>query len=989
MEPKKYKTGEILEGFVVTKSDWIGEIKSVLTELTHKKTGAKVMHLGNEDPENVFCLSFQTIPKSSNGVAHILEHTVLCGSKKFPINDPFFSMHRRSLNTFMNAFTGADFTCYPAATQVQKDFYNLLIVYLDSVFNPLLKEYSFLQEGWRLEFSEPMNPSTPLEFKGIVYNEMKGALSSSTTRLIEEINKYLYPNLTYGFNSGGDPKAIPELSYEELIHFHEQFYHPSRCLFYFYGNLPLEDHLKFITHEVLNKALSEEPLPPLPLQTHRSQPLKVVSEYPIGVEDEEEEKSILGFAWLTCHILNQEEFLALTVLDIILMATDASILKMALLKSGLCKQASAYLDGDVSEIPFALILKGCDSENADALENLIFATLKELVKKGIDPKLIEDAIHQLELHRSEITGDGYPFGLALFMRAGLLKQHGGEPEDGLRIHSIFEKLLKKLQKDPKYFENILSKYLIQNSHFVRVVMNPSRTLSTKELTEERHLLDELRKKMTESDTEELLAKTKKFYQFQKEQSEQNLEVLPKVRMEDIPKDARDFPLQKELYGQLEVFHHNCFTNDILYADLVFPLPEIAEQDLPYLQLFSILIGQMGCGRRNYAENLEYILANTGGVGGFFYQYAEAKDFEQFVPCFHIKGKALYRKGDKLFQLIHDIMRGIALEDAERLHEFLLKHYTSLESSLHSSGLRYALNLAGSSLSVSGKMNYECYGLPYFWLIRDLATHFKQKGDGLIEKLQSIQKQLLGIGGAHLVLSCDETMYQNLKMNDFYGLKNLEGTPSVSWKPNYPLSQPASQGRIISSPVAFTGRACNTISYAHPDSPALTVAAHLFENVVLHTRIREQGGAYGAGASASPISGYFCFFSSRDPHIASTIAAFDESVRTIVSGQFSEERLIEAKLETIQGMDSPVAPGSRAELAYCWMREGRTHELRQKYRKRLLNLTKKEVISAVETHILPQIETCPIVVFAGKTLLEKERSLLQKENNHTLDRIEKI
>lgn len=988
MEPKSYRTGEKIQGFIVKKSEKIREIQCVLTELVHTKTGALVMHLGNDDPENAFCLSFQTIPKSSNGVAHILEHTVLCGSKKFPVNDPFFSMHRRSLHTFMNAFTGSDFTCYPACTQIKKDFYNLLEVYIDSVFHPLLKEFSFLQEGWRLEFSESLNPATPLKFKGIVYNEMKGALSSSTTRTIEEINKNLYPNLTYGFNSGGDPKEIPTLTYDELLAFHRQFYHPSHCLFYFYGNFPLEEHLNFIAKEVLDKAEATEPLPPLQLQIRRTEPLKVAGEYPIGLDEDEKEKAIISFAWLTSHILEQEEFLALTVLDIILMATDASILKMALLRSGLCKQASAYLDGDVSEIPFVLILKGCDAANADALESLITDTLKQVVEQGINPNLIENAIHQLELHRSEISGDGYPFGLALFMRSALLKQHGGRPEDGLKIHSFFAKLLQKLKTDPRYFEKTIEKYLLHNPHCIRVTMSPSKLLATQELADERRTLDEIRAKMSPQAVDELLHKTSEFQEFQKQQIEQDLSVLPKMQLEDVPKEVRDYPLLRESEGNLEIFRHDCFTNSILYTDLVFPLPYIAEEDLPYVNLFSNLLGQLGCGGRSYAENLDYILAHTGGVIACMVQYSDSSDFTQFATTFHIKGKSLFRKADKLFPLIADMVKSVDFTDKERLREYLLKHYTALESTLNTSGLKYALNLALSGLSVSGKMNYQAYGLPYFWLIRDLAQHFDQKADHLIQTLERLQQQIVDLAGAHLVLSCDEHMYDSLNKHSFYGLLDLGKKPYQPWNPNYPITPSVSQGRIISTPVAFTGRACNTVSYDHPDAPALMVAAHLFDNIILHPKIREQGGAYNAGASSSAIGGHFYFYAGRDPNIATTVQTFNESVSIIHAGEFDEERMIEAKLETIQGMDSPVPPGSRAEMAYAWFREKRTQK-RQQFRERMLSLQKKDIISALEKHIVPQVKNAPTVVFASKQLLEKEKKLLQQEGNHTLDHIETI
>ncbi len=355
-----HEVGQSYNGFTLTKIFPIPELQCVLRELVHEKTGAQVMHIENEDPENVFCLSFRTLPDTSNGVAHILEHTVLCGSEKFPVKDPFFAMNRRSLNTFMNALTGSDFTCYPAASQVSKDFYNLLDVYIDAVFKPLLNELSFLQEGCRLEFSTPDNPETLLEYKGIVYNEMKGALSSPTTRLSEAINETLFPHLTYGINSGGDPKVIPELTYHDLKEFHRTYYHPSRCLFFFYGNMPLEQHLDFIAEHALQNVEKLDPIPQLPLQPRFREPREKIMAYPISPDEDPKDKTLLAFSWLTCHILEQQELLALSVIEIALLDNDASPLKMALLKSGLCKQVSAYSEDEISEVPFIIVLIGCE-----------------------------------------------------------------------------------------------------------------------------------------------------------------------------------------------------------------------------------------------------------------------------------------------------------------------------------------------------------------------------------------------------------------------------------------------------------------------------------------------------------------------------------------------------------------------------------------------------------------------------------------------------
>ncbi len=980
--------GQLYRDFLVTKAIEIPELDCFLRELVHLPTQAQIIHIANDDPENVFCLSFQTVPTISNGVAHVLEHTVLCGSTKFPIKDPFFAMQRRSLNTFMNAFTGPDFTCYPAASQVHKDFYNLLEVYLDAVFHPILNELSFLQEGHRLEFADPSNPDSALEFKGIVFNEMKGALSSPQARMYEEINHALFPNVTYGCNSGGDPKVIPTLTYAELKRFHESYYHPSRCLFYFYGNMPLEDHLDFIAKQTLDHLSPISPLEPIPFQTRYKEPVKVEKTYPISPEEDLQDKTMVSFGWLTCPIEEQQEILALQVLALILMDNDASPLKMALMRSGLCKQAGAHMETDINEVPILFAMNGCKRESADQLESLIRTILKKMIKEGVPLALFENAIHQLEFHKSEIVGDHSPFGLSLFMRAGLLKQHQVKPEDGLMIHSFAEQLRQRTLEAPDYLTGLIQKHFLDNPHFVRVVMHPDKELLAREQADEQAALEKIRKQLQTKDVQEIVKKAKELTEFQKKQQEENLDILPKVTKEDIPKYPRDYPLSQEQAGNLSIFHHACFTNDIVYADLAFHMPEIPEEDLSLIRLFSDLLSQMGCGGRSYAENLEYIQAHTGGVSASMTFNLQAKDSEHFFPAFCIRGKALRRKTKKMMTLLHEMATSVDFKDIPRLKEVLNKHFSGLQSTLIQSSLKYAIGLSARGLDVSSRVASSWYGLDYFYYLKDLTENLDAKVGPLIQKLEHYQSVLLCLDDPHLIISSDASAYEEMKSQAFYGLQHIETKPFKPWKGEYALTPAENQGRVTASPVAFTALVFKTIPYAHPDSPALLAASHLFDNLTLHTLLREQGGAYGGGANANTMSGNFYFYSYRDPNIGSTLEAFDKAVRQVANGEFDESDLEEAILEIIQDFDSPVAPGSRADLAYGWLREGKPIETRQVYRDRLLSLTPKQVIQAVKSHIIPQLSHGSVVSFAGRELLEKENALLKAQGRKPL-KIEKI
>ena len=959
--------GQTYRDFRITKTLPLEELESTLIELTHEPTGARVLHIANSDPENLFCLSFQTLPYSSNGVAHILEHTVLCGSRKFPVKDPFFAMTRRSLNTYMNALTGQDFTCYPASSQVEKDFYNLLDVYLDAVFHPELKKTSFLQEGHRLEFNDSGN----LQFQGVVYNEMKGAMSSSEARLNEALSKHLTPDLPYTHNSGGDPKDIPSLSYEELLEFHRDFYHPSRCLFFFYGSLPLSKHLDFIEERSLRRVKKTPQLPPLPLQPRFAQPLQVIERYPIAENEPLAKKTIVAFAWLTVPVSEQREILALTLLESLLTDTDASPLAFALLKSGLCTQVDSSIDPEMSEIPLAIVCKGCEEKDAEEIRKLLFKTLEDFASQPIPPERIEASIHQLEFQRMEIGAEGIPFGLTLFMRAALIKQHGSEPENGLLVHTLFNELRSRAA-DPSYLPSLLRKYILENPHFLQVVLKPDPNLEKEEGEEEKKRLAAIQTRLSTDEKKAIAAQSKELAVYQESVENQSLDCLPKVTLKDVPVHVRDFPLAETAEGSLKGFHHACFTNQILYADLVFNLPDTPADDLPLMALFTRLLTELGCGGRDYAANLEYQQAYIGGLDAFLSLHVTHANPDVCSPTFSLRGKALHRNAEKLFDLFADFVQSADLDDRERIEEWLQQHATELQNRLTKNSLSYAIQTSLSGFSSASFVFDQWYGIPYY---RAVMKWDKHPSDSFFQGLKQMKAHLLGMKDTDLVISCDAPFFEHLKKNHFYGLaEKLPAHPYSPWKGNYSLPKIEPHARIVASPVAFTAYGMRTHSYRDPEAPLLLLSTELFENLVLHTEIREKGGAYGSGASYSPTTGNFHFLASRDPQLANTVSAFEKALEKIGSGKFNERELEEAKLGALQTLDAPVPPGNRAIVAYSWKRAGRTLALREEFRRKLLSATREEIAQAVRSSL--SFDKGILVTFLGKELLNKEKSKLK-------------
>ena len=970
--------GERYGSFIVTKRLPIAELQTTLRHLKHEPTGATVLHLENSDSENLFSLSFRTWPKSSNGVAHVLEHLVLCGSKRFPVKDPFFSMTRRSLNTFMNAFTGSGFTCYPASSQIEKDFYNLLDVYLDAVFHPQLKKTSFRQEGWRLEFSDPQDVNTPLQHQGIVLNEMKGSFASPVTRLWHHLMKNLYSALPYAHNSGGEPIHIPDLSYEELISFYDTYYHPGNCLFFFYGNLFLKNHLDFIEERALKHVAKTPLLPPLPKEKRFAAPLILEERYPLAEDLELEKKAILAFAYLTASITEQEEVLALSLLDSVLMDTDASLLKATLLESGLCATADSLLDPELSEVPFVIVCKGCSGKDREALSKLIEKRLKEIVSQKIPREEIEASLHQLEFHRTEIVGNHIPYGLTLFMRSALALQHGCPPENALKIHSLFEGLREKL-KDSNYLSSLIEKHLLNNSHRLQLTLAPSHTVLQEEIHQERLQLDKIKASLSKEEAQRIVNEANELQQYQMEKEQKQIDCLPKLSLDDVPLSATNFFLAEEEWEGIRIFHHPCFTNQILYADLLFDLPFVTDEELPYLHLLTTLLTEVGCRKRGYAENLQRIHAFTGGMDAAISLHIQVEDPRLLKPSLHLHGKALYRNARELFSLLKEMGSAPRFDEVKRIEELIAQLYTSLENRLNHDALKYAIQLSLSGFGPAPHIMNTWYGLPFYKLVQKIARNFKKELPCLLEKLNQLKKRLFSVEGPHLVLSCDAAFYQTLKAESLFGLGEIEQKPLKPWLSSFKIEEVGSHGRLISSPVAFTCQAFKTISYLHPYAPALYVATALLENKHLHRAIREQGGAYGSGAHYNSSIAAFYFHGLRDPHLYRTLNAFNRSVEIIAEGEFDANDLEEAKLGMLQGLDAPVPPGGRAILSYGRLREGKSPKVRQLFRDHLLAVSKEQILTVVEKELLHKKDQGVIIAFAGSALFEQEGKKLSKED----------
>ncbi len=959
-------------GYTVKKIIPYKEINALIYELEHIATGARHLHVATEDSENCFSVAFKTIPNDSTGVAHILEHTILCGSKKYPVRDPFFSMIKRSLNSFMNALTASDWTMYPFATPNRKDFYNLMDVYLDAVFFPKLDELSFKQEGHRLEIvpSEKGVDDDTLTFQGVVYNEMQGAMSSPDQVLSRALMSELYPDTTYRFNSGGDPDVIPTLTHQQLIDFHRRYYHPSNAYFYTYGNIPLAENLDFISSKVLAGVERIDPGTDVPTQPRWQNPRAASCPYAISPEEENvAQKHQLCVAWLTADILESFEVMSLIILEQVLMGNPASPLYKALIDSGL---GSSLCDGagfsaDIRDTMFACGLKDIKQEDAQAVETIILDTLQHLADNGIDRELVDSAVHQIEFYRKEITNTPYPFGVKLFLTLSGSWFHGTPPEEIFEIDPYIKRLYDEMAKGP-FLESQIRRWFLDNPHRVTFTLYPDVKLSDRQEARTADTLKEIRQSLSTPDMEKINTETERLNTLQ--ETEEDLSVLPTLELTDIPPEVQTTPTSPRTSS---IF---CFpqpTSGIFYFSAAAGAAGLDDKLFPLVPFFCAALPRMGTRTRDYLEMARLIDLHTGGIGmsaQAHTTYTEAGGCTSYVS---FSGKCLERKQDKMFDLIREMLCEFDFSNLERLKQLLLEYRAGLESSVIHNGHRLAISLASRNFSPSSAFSEQWYGIHQLQYIKSLTTDLDDM------TLSAISDKLATI--ADVILTCD-----NLKtgltgpehvlepaVSFAQSLSEAMGTasPEIRFNVNNPPSSSGIpvEGWSTSTAVSFVASMFKAVRQGHPGAPALAVISKLLRSSFLHREIREKGGAYGGFAVYNSEDGHFGFASYRDPHITNTLNVYRRAVDFIQSDNFSDEEIKESILQVCSDIDRPTTPAEKGLRGFQRQLLGLTDEQRQAFKEGVLAVTKETVINTACDLFPNDPGQYAVAVISGKDKLE--------------------
>ncbi len=949
-----------------------------LEEYRHGGTGARHFHLASEDGNNAFLVAFLTVPKDSTGVAHILEHTSLCGSRRYPVRDPFFMMIRRSLNTFMNAFTASDWTAYPFASQNRKDFDNLLKVYLDAAFFPKLDELDFAQEGHRLEFEKPHDPESPLMYRGVVYNEMKGAMSSPTQMLWHHIHHYLYPTITYHYNSGGEPEHIPELTHEQLLEFHRTHYHPSNAVFMTYGNWPAEEHQAHFQDYALKEFSG--PLNTrfyVPDEQRYTQSVVVEEAYPLdGEEESTRGKTHIVLAWLLGKSFDQRELMNAYLLSGVLLDHSASPLRHALETSGLGSSPSPLcgLDSNPREMGFYAGVEGAEPEQAEAVEALILDVLERVAREGIPQEHVESVLHQIELGQREITGDHFPYGLQLMVHALGLTLHGGDPMDALHIDPVLDALREDI-KEPGFIRGLVQQLLLDNPHRVRLTLKPDHQLTTLREQAETERLAAIKAGLSEADRRRIVERAEALEARQRQ--EDDPELLPKVELQDVPPDLKIAEGRVGEVAGSPVTWYGQPTNGMVYQQVVVELPQLDPELLNLMPLLCDVLSEVGIHDQDYLTVQARQAAISGGVGARVSMRGSVDDPQKIRALFVVSGKALARNHGELTALIKETFLGARFDEFNRLRELMSQLRTGVERSLASRGMGLALNAAVSGMNPAGALSYRWSGMAGARFIKQLDESLKQAGklEEFGARLRELRDILLTAPRQFLVIGePDNHQPMAAALEQQWGGESAP-PPNSTFNP-YPVEEVTRQAWAINTQVNFMAKAYPVVPYTHPDAPVLLVLGEFLRNGFLHRAIREQGGAYGGGAGYDSDTCSFRFYSYRDPRLGSTLADFDHSLAWLETHDHDIRTLEEAVLGVISRIDRPASPAGEAKSAFFGLLHGRDPENRRAFRRRVLQVTLEDLRRVGDSYLRP--ERASIAVLSNARTLDKEADELGLE-----------
>lgn len=958
----------VFHGFELVREQQIPELNSLARLYRHVATGAELLSLINDDENKVFGIAFRTPPPDSTGVAHILEHSVLCGSEKYPLKKPFVELLKGSLKTFLNAMTYSDKTVYPVASTNTKDFYNLVDVYLDAVFHPRITPEVLQQEGWRYE----VNEDDSLGYRGVVFNEMKGANASPDRVLYLAVQRSLFPGNVYSVDSGGDPAEIPNLTYEQFKAFHERYYHPSNALIFFYGDDDPEERLRLLDR-VLSPFEHIFVDSTILLQPPLSEPQHVEVPYPAGPNSAG--KHMVTVNWLIPEPPDVEEALALDILEHALVGTPAAPLRKALIDSGLGENLTGSGFARLRQTYFTVGLKGVKGEHVSAAEDLIIGTLGRLTRDGIDPQTIEAAVNTVEFQLRENNTGSYPRGLAVLIRALDTWLYGDDPLAPLMFEAPLRAVKQRLSDGERFFERLIEEKLLHNPHRTTVVLVPDLELTNRQNAAERERLAAIRAMLDDAQIEAINATAARLKQIQETPDPpEALASLPGLTIADLDRTIKTIPSEALEIGATRVLLHDLFTSGIVYVDIGMNLRALPQEFLPYVTIFGRALLETGTQREDIIQLIQRIGRDTGGI--FPQSFTSAMRGRSIGAAWlFLRGKAIVEKSDALLDILHDVVLSARLDNRERIRQIVREERAAREASLIPAGHAVVSTRLRARFSEADWVAEQIGGVSYLLFLRRIEQAIDDDWETVRAVLEQMRARLVDRSVLLVNVTVDAAGWERFRPHLEAFLDRLPvGTPApAAWS----LHKGApSEGLIIPANVNYVAKGADLYRLGYRLHGSALVVTRYLMTTWLWEQIREQGGAYGGFCSFDPRSGLFSYTSYRDPNLLRTIDVYDRSAAFLRQLDLSEKELTRAIIGAIADLDAYQLPDARGFTAMARYLVGDDDAYRQQIRDEVLGTTPADFRAFAD--VLDTLrDNAALVVMGGEdaiTAANQERAL---------------
>ena len=965
-----------LEAYELIEERDIRDLNSKGYLMRHKKTGANVLLLSNDDRNKVFSIGFRTPPYDSTGLPHILEHSVLCGSKRFPAKDPFVELVKGSLNTFLNAMTYPDKTVYPVASCNDKDFQNLMHVYLDAVFYPNIYQHEeiFRQEGWHYELEDA---DAPIEINGVVYNEMKGAFSSPDDMLDREVFNTLFPDTAYSYESGGDPADIPKLTYEKFLEFHKTYYHPSNSYIYLYGDMDMEEKLAWIDREYLSHFEKIAIDSSIGLQKGFSEIVTKTKEYSITNEEPLEDNTYLSYNLVIDTSLNRELYLAFQIIEYALLAAPGAPLKQALLDRKIGKDIMSTYENGVYQPYFSIIAKNANQSELNAFLETIREVLTDIVKNGMDKKALLAGINYYEFRYREADYGSYPKGLMYGLQAyDSWLYDAAEPF--MHIEALETFAFVKSKVDSGYFEALIQQYLLNNTHGSIVIVEPKRGLTAELDRKEAKRLADFKAGLSQKEIEQMVERTAALTRYQEEPStKEELESIPLLQREDIDPKAQPFIIREQQVADTLVLHHELFTNGIGYLNLLFDTEQVPYELLPYMGILKNVLGFISTKNYSYGDLFNEINRNSGGISTGVTSYADAKQEGAYRLKFEVRTKVLYEKLDFAFSMIDEILFTSDFTDEKRLYEIIAMLKSRLQMSMTSSGHSTAALRALSYCSKTAKLSDMMSGLEFYRLVDRLEGHFEEEKTELIKRLQELMHAVFRPENLIVDYTANAEGYARLE-EEIAPFKQKLYTDEIQSEKYEVATERRNEGFKTSSKVQYVAVAGNYKEAGLPYTGALKVMKVIMGYDYLWNNVRVKGGAYGCMNSFSKVGDSY-LVSYRDPNLEKTLEVYRGAAQYLKEFTADERTMTKYIIGAISDMDLPLSPSAEGGRALTSYLAHETYEDVQKERDAVLTADEEKIrgLAAYVDAVMAQNMLC---VLGGEEKIEEQKGLFEHIEN---------